>query len=40
MLIRMRFLEELSAVMDKNPDVLRSTMYLVGDDYARQNKTD
>jgi hypothetical protein len=33
-------LQELSTVMDKNPDILRSTIYLLGDDYARQNKTD
>ncbi|MBU1934399.1 tetratricopeptide repeat protein [Patescibacteria group bacterium] len=33
-------LTELSALIDKNPDILRSVVYSVGDEYARENKTD
>jgi len=33
-------LTELSASIDKNPDILRSVVYSVGDEYTRENKID
>lgn len=34
------FLQEISGFIDKNPDVLESAIFLMADDYLRQNKID
>ena len=33
-------LAELSAFIDKNPDILRSVIFSMGDEYQRENKID
>ena len=32
------FLQEISGFIDRNPDVLESAIFLMADDYLRQNK--
>jgi len=34
------FLQEISGFIDRNPDVLENTIFLMADDYLRQNKID